>query len=108
MEGLTIRDIDAFVHANDHDEPVFVEAIKEDIHDLMDSSPKLSLISKKSILTKLTILIDFPALCNIEDVLAEIVSSGPKILHTFTKESHQEHCIAYKNMLSLAMNIKRE
>jgi hypothetical protein len=29
-------------------------------------------------------------------------------MHTFTEELQQGLCIAYKNMLSLAMNIKRE
>jgi hypothetical protein len=42
MEGLTIRDIDAFVHANDNDEPEFVEAIK-DIHELLHKLHKVKL-----------------------------------------------------------------
>jgi hypothetical protein len=44
--------------------------------------------------------------CNIEEVFADIVSLGPKIMPTFTKELHQGFYIAYKSMLSLALNKK--
>jgi hypothetical protein len=48
---------------------------------------------------------DPPVVCYIEDVFADIVSIGPKIMHTFTEELHQGLFIAYENMLSLALNI---
>jgi hypothetical protein len=43
MEGLTVEYIDTFVHANDHDAPEFVEAIKEDINNLMDELHQVQL-----------------------------------------------------------------
>jgi hypothetical protein len=43
---------------------------------------------------KVVNLNDPSVVCNIEEVFADIVSLGPKIIHTFTKESHQGLCIA--------------
>jgi hypothetical protein len=111
MEGLTVEDIDGFVHADNHDAPEFVEAIKEDINDLMDKLQKVQLDmneDEEMNNDKFVNLNDPPVVCNIEDVFADIVSLGPKIMHTFTEESHQGLCIAYKNKLSLAMKVKRE
>ena len=48
----------------------------------------------------------------IEDVFADILSLGPKIQHSdFEEQSmglHQNICGAYENLLSIAMNIKRQ
>jgi hypothetical protein len=49
---------------------------------------------------------DLPVVCDIEDVLADIVSLEPKIIHAFTDESDYGLFVAYENMLSLAMKRK--
>jgi hypothetical protein len=96
MEGLTVKDIDAFVHANDHDAPEFVEAIKEDINDLMDElhQVQLDMNEDEEMNNDEVFNLDDPSVvCDIEEVFADIVSLGPKIKDTFTEESHQGLCM---------------
>jgi hypothetical protein len=58
MEGLSVEDIDAFVHDDNHDTPEFVEAIKEDINNLMDELHQVQLDmneDEEMVMTKLSI-----------------------------------------------------
>jgi hypothetical protein len=80
MEALAVKDIDAFVHANDHDASEFVEAIKEDINDLMDELHQVQLDmneDEEMNNDKVVNLDDLSVVCDIEEVFVVIVSLGP-------------------------------
>ena len=68
----------------------------------LNDSQRLEIISK----------LQRPNPPGIEDVFADILSLGPKIQHSdFEEQSmglHQNICGAYENLLSIAMNIKRQ
>jgi uncharacterized protein CbrC (UPF0167 family) len=74
MEGLTVNNNDLFVHADDRDAPEFVEAIKEDINDLMDELHQVQLDMNND---KVVNLDDPSVICDVEEVFADIISLGP-------------------------------
>jgi hypothetical protein len=77
VEELIVKDIDTFVHANDHDAPEFVEAIKEDFNDIMDEIHQVQLDmneDEEMNNVKVVNLNDPSVVCDIEEVFADIVS----------------------------------
>ena len=118
MEELSVEDINGFVHADDADSTEFVEAIKDDMNDLMEELHQVQLIlneesEEEENKNDEAFSMDDPhPFVGIEDVFADILSLGPKIQHSdFEEQSmglHQNICGAYENLLSIAMNIKRE
>jgi len=113
VSELNMDDILDFVHADDKDPEQYVEAIMEDINDVVievyNAMDKVDSESEQEVKN----LVPGDAAFNSPDEVHEQISSlGPAIMHSDFANTcfghHEKNIVAYENLLTVSMKTKHE